>query len=191
VLTVVSWDQRRRFEPEDLELFADLAVHMAHLIESVQLRRTAQSAIAFQRGIFMRARDAMLLVDADGRYLDANPLATQLFGYSREELRQMRVGDLPVAGAPWSGEDRERFRREGYWQGEMVVTRKNGMIVPVEVAVSAIELADKTVYLSVIRDISARRTLDRVQRELTTLAAHELQGPRSLARLVGRLLRSG
>ena len=44
--------------------------------------------------------DAILTCAADGRCLDANAAATELLGYSRDELRQQHLSDLLVR-AEW------------------------------------------------------------------------------------------
>jgi len=47
------------------------------------------SAPADYRLVFESAADAILVTDAEGRYIDANPRATELTGYSRAELLEM------------------------------------------------------------------------------------------------------
>ncbi len=47
------------------------------------------------RALFWRHHTAVLVIDpADGRIVDANPAAAQFYGYPREVLRAMRIGDL-------------------------------------------------------------------------------------------------
>src|SRR5439155_6499662 len=46
------------------------------------------------RAVFETALDAMLLVDDAGRFVDVNPAACVLLGYSRAELLMMRGWDV-------------------------------------------------------------------------------------------------
>ena len=60
--------------------------------------------------------DAVLVIDEDGRYQDANAAACQLLGYSREELLRLRSDDVIPKDATWVEEARARCRAEGRWQ---------------------------------------------------------------------------
>lgn len=51
--------------------------------------------------VFDAALDAIVVVDADGRYADANPAACALLGRSREEILRHWVGDFGAPG--WDG----------------------------------------------------------------------------------------
>ena len=46
------------------------------------------------QALFDTAVDAIIMIDASGHYVDANPAATLLTGYTRDEILQMSVGDL-------------------------------------------------------------------------------------------------
>jgi PAS domain S-box-containing protein len=48
----------------------------------------------FAEILFEEAPDAILVATTDGRYLDANPAAEKLLGYSREEPLTLRIHDL-------------------------------------------------------------------------------------------------
>src|SRR5215207_4071656 len=49
---------------------------------------------ALYRAVFTSVPDAILVADAESRYLDANPAATALLGYTHAELLQLRVADV-------------------------------------------------------------------------------------------------
>src|SRR5712692_6950337 len=86
------------FTPEDLSLAEELARRTAVAVENARLFREARNAEARYHGLFSNAADAILVADGDGQYLDANPAASELLGYSREELLGMRVADVVAAG---------------------------------------------------------------------------------------------
>lgn len=64
--------------------------------------------------VFRRSANAMVLVDDDGRYVDANPAAERLLRYPRDELLGRTIADLVV---PEERADLEaeitQFAREG------------------------------------------------------------------------------
>src|SRR5690606_1015273 len=66
----------------------------------VELRQ----AEARYEGLMGGLASAVVVTDAAGWYLDANPAACALLGYPREELLQMRVADL-VVQRPEAAED--------------------------------------------------------------------------------------
>ena len=128
--------------------------------ERARLLRDGQVARAQAHALFNGVLDALLLIDADGRYLDANAAASALLGYSHDEFARMRIGDLPALGPGWSEAERAHFVRNGYWRGEMQLQRKDGRLVPVDVRISAVVLPTETIYLAALRDMSLQRALD-------------------------------
>ncbi|NNK64243.1 MAG: PAS domain S-box protein, partial [Gemmatimonadetes bacterium] len=62
------------------------------------------------QAIFERSPDGILLVDAVGVIREANPMAQQLFGYTRDELEGMSVDRLvPPHVRPDHGSHRDRY----------------------------------------------------------------------------------
>jgi len=137
-----------------------------------------EDAHAFYRGIFWAATDAILVADAAGRYLDANQGAATLLGYSPEELLHMHVQDVVASDADWTSLEYERFLHEGTWSGELELRRRDGTLVPVEAHATVVERqGGGPVYLSVIRDVSARWAAERARQEFLAMVAHELKTP--------------
>ena len=108
------------------------------------------------------ARDAFLLVDPDGRILDANKAAMTIYGYSAEELRDTNVRDLRPP------EELEGF--DARWlatasgdglQFETVHQRKDGTIFPVEVNTGPIDVDGKIYRQALVRDITQHKALER------------------------------
>lgn len=100
-------------------------------------RRQAEKELeASQRrlqALFDHTLDAILLADDEGRYVDANPAACQLTGYSREELLELAIWDLtPSANQAASRETWSRFQAAGELSGEFEIKRKDNRTLEVE-----------------------------------------------------------
>lgn len=139
---------------------------------------------------FEHARDILLVLDAaTGRIVDANAAAEKAYGYSRGELLDMTIyelradpSDVPkqMAAANAHGILFETMHR-----------RKDGSTFEVEVSSRGDMVSDRRLLLSVIRDITARRQLERertaliettgrtlaLREEFLMVASHELRAP--------------
>ncbi len=179
ILSLGMAESNRRFGPAEQRLAEELARRVTTSIVNASIHRDAQSAEARYRGLFEGAADAIAVVDSDGYYIDVNPAMSELTGYSRSELLTFRAGDGQLTSAgPSSARPRfEQIRAEGSFRGEMELRRKNGTIVPVESVIRSIRLPGGTAFINMMRDISHRRELDRMQREFMAIVTHELRGP--------------
>ena len=166
----------------------DIAERRQAEAERERLLAQLQAAEAHYRGLFESAADAILVADGEGRYLDANPAAGDLLGYSRDELLQLRVADVVAAGLEWTEAEYARFLRDGHWQGELEVRRQDGTLVPVEARATTLELPTGTLYRSTLRDISERRALERLQHDFLALVTHELKSPLTSIRAYADLM---
>jgi PAS domain S-box-containing protein len=142
---------------------------LGFLVDVTETHETANLLRAVWDGAF----EAIVVADDDGRYVDVNPAACELFGRSREEILASRVGAL----LDWSSStDWDTVRAaSGVVQGDAVVRRADGSEREVEFAARASFLPGR--HLSVIRDTTEHRQL---QRDLWR--AQKLE---SVARLAG------
>ena len=102
------------------------------------------------RAIFDSARDAMVILDDEGRYLAANPAACELYGRRRGEIEGARLGDFSTRPS-----SRKAFAAVvGQGKGEWHIIRPDGSRHEVEFA--AADFAPG-LYLSVIRDVTERK----------------------------------
>ena len=136
------------------------------------------------------AEDVVLFIGRDGRIIEANDAAVRTYGYSRDELLQMRVRDLrhPESAHEFEGQFREAF--EHGIRFETLHARKDRTLLPVEVATRVATVAGERVLLSVIRDITERQALHAKMLEVDRLStfglmaaglAHEINNPLAYA----------
>ncbi|WP_298233325.1 PAS domain S-box protein [uncultured Azohydromonas sp.] len=113
------------------------------------------------RSLFAASPDALLLVDAGGTIVLANPAAARLLGYGVEALTGLNVDALvPDAARPRHAAYRADYARQPRprpmgMQMELVARRRDGSEVCVEIALSPLQSQGLPYVLAAIRDVSA------------------------------------
>ena len=101
---------------------------------------------------------ALFVTSKTGRYLEANPTACELLGYTREEYLQLRIGDLtPSDQRARALKSFEEIRSTGATRGEYILKHKNG--THLHVSIEGVVLADIG-YLAFCQDISERKKME-------------------------------
>jgi len=156
VITLVLADTSRHYGPGDLALADELARRAALAIDNAWLYAAAQAAESRYRGLFEGVADAILSIDAEGRFRDVNAAAIELLGYQRDEILGSRLENLVPPGTDKLAAEALWRPQGGSWRGELAVRRKDGAIIPVEARTTVVELPAGPVSLSVVRDVSER-----------------------------------
>ncbi|HEX8986173.1 MAG TPA: PAS domain S-box protein, partial [Bryobacteraceae bacterium] len=144
-------------------LFADEGQYSGHLANCVDLteRKQAEDAVQRQLALLGHARDAMLLLDPAGMIRDANQAAESMYGYPRAELLARSVADLRAPKMHTS----PSFELERAWQDghlfEAVHVRKDGSEFEAEVNSQAADVNGERMLVSIVRDVTERRSMER------------------------------
>jgi diguanylate cyclase (GGDEF)-like protein/PAS domain S-box-containing protein len=115
------------------------------------------------------ANDIILLLDDQGRIVEANDRAVVAYGYARTELLGRDVRQLR---APDALADFDRHWHAACGEGALFETRHrraDGRTFPVEVSARRIEAGGKVWCQSIIRNISERKLAEQKIRRLTSL----------------------
>lgn len=122
------------------------------------------------QALFSAITDAVLVhhldeEDQPGLIVEANEVACELFGYTKDELLHLSIQDLD---APQSTVDRQHIVRE-LESGhsvlfEQVQLAKDGHRIPVEIHAHTIRLKGHSAILSTVRDISERKRSEEILR---------------------------
>lgn len=110
------------------------------------------------------ARDAIVMIDEDGKISFWNPAAEEMFGYSNSEAfgRELHT----FIGHHKYYEEYEKgfeiFRKTGQGAAvgktlELEAVRKGGIEFPVELSLSAIQIRDRWHAIGIMRDITGRK----------------------------------
>ena len=114
-------------------------------------------------------------MDDAGRYVDANPAACRLLGYTRDELVRLTVSDVtPGADRDRIPELMSRFLAAGTLCGEYTLVCKGGATRAVEYRSVASILPG--LHLGVHRDITDRKQAERAIRESHALLRAVIEG---------------
>lgn len=121
--------------------------------------------------LFNKANDAIYLykLDEDGipnNFMEVNDIACKRLNYSRKELLSMTVKDIkPYKDYNSFYKRISRVEKEGHATFESVHISKYGDKIPVEINSHKFELFGEEVILSIVRDITKRKWIEKFLRE--------------------------
>ncbi|MCC6806708.1 MAG: response regulator [Deltaproteobacteria bacterium] len=146
---------------DNLDAFA---LRLRSAADKVQLRRRLDQSEERYRAAFFAAFDAMLVVD-EGRILEVNHAATELFGVPEDHLR----------GTPFA----QLVPNESMtFEGDATIKDARGAEKRIEIVRSRVMIAGKAAMLYTLRDMTARyeaerhkERLERTLREARTMEA--------------------
>ncbi|HID32733.1 MAG TPA: PAS domain S-box protein, partial [bacterium (Candidatus Stahlbacteria)] len=149
---------------------SDQIIHIATPIsERIETERELTRERAYLKSLFESFQEAVVLVDNDGRLIDANEEFTRIFGYDQEEVIGENVDDL--IADPEHREEAKRLSEETF-QGnkvhlETIRQRKDGRLIDVSIMAAPICVGDEQIGVyAVYRDITERKQMERKYRDL-------------------------
>ncbi|HET8798983.1 MAG TPA: PAS domain S-box protein, partial [Thermoanaerobaculia bacterium] len=158
VIATQSYDESTRYSEKDLEILVFVAQQVASAIEH-RRREDAlrQSEIKF-RQMFENNRAVKLVIDpASGEIVDANMAACEYYGYTRDELRAMRIWDINIRTPDQIRADMDLAARDEKTYFHFRHRRASGEIRDVEVHSGPIDVGGRRLLYSIIHDITERK----------------------------------
>lgn len=107
--------------------------------------------------LFDHARDMILFIDDNGRILDANNAALDVYGYSRDEIARLHVFDLRQCDSRELVKFQMRQACDSSILFETHHKTRSGSIIPVEVSSTGVKYGGSHILMSIIRDISVKQ----------------------------------
>ncbi|MFB6247339.1 MAG: PAS domain S-box protein [Salinibacter sp.] len=129
--------------------------------------RARRESEARAQAVLETTVDGIVTIDEDGVVESFNPAAEEIFGYDAEEVVGENIGMLMPAP---HREQHDEYLRSYHETGrrkiigvgrEVTGRRKDGSTFPMDLAVSEVELGDRTIFTGIVRDISERRRLEK------------------------------
>jgi PAS domain S-box-containing protein len=153
------------------------------------LRETAERF----RAVWESASDAMALSDPKGVVIAANPAYSRLFRYTPEQVVGQNFAIIfpeaqrAEAAAGYLTVFAESERTPAF---ETVVQRADGSETIVEARYDfVLRDGQRVAMVSIIRDISERRALERLQQEFIAMVSHDLRNPLTGIKARAQLMR--
>jgi len=110
------------------------------------------------RQLFERNLAVQLLIDpATGEIIDANPAAIQFYGYSREQLRSMRISEINTLSPEQVKAAMEHAQAQQVNHFQFQHKLASGEIRDVEVTSNPVEIDGHTLLYSIVHDVSSYR----------------------------------
>jgi PAS domain S-box-containing protein len=144
------------YGPDDVAQINAFLNTVQAVVDRTQAEEELRRSRALFKAIFDNAQDAIMIADDEGRFVNVNPAACQLTGYSRDELLQQTIMDLGSTESRIVSETLWReFTAKGSQFGLYGISCKNGSTLTVEYSAVANFLPG--LHLSVMRDITDRK----------------------------------
>jgi len=147
-------------------------------------QKNIESSLQLYAKVFANTAEGIAITNSKARFLEVNDAFCRITGYSAEEL----LGNTPQLlesgrhDAEFFAAIQRSLDQCGHWQGEILDRAKDGRIIPLLQAVSAVRDAQGAIshYITIVTDITS---LKETQTRLDFLAHHD-----PLTELPNRLL---
>ena len=164
VLTVVH-EQPNQFEETDLSLLNAIAGQAAIALENAQLFRQTEQERVKLSAIINSTQDAVLVTTPENRTLLLNPAACELLGLSKEPEHDVLLSDLTD-----NADLLEMLSPNSPAAGEIAISDGRTMW-------GTVTKISEVGRVTVLRDISAFKALDKMKRDFVTAFTHDLRTP--------------
>ena len=137
------------------------------------------------RQLFESASDAIFLISPDScQIIDANKKASELYGYTHEELLTKTSRD--ISAEPEQAYQRTLETQTIHDHDTRLHRKKDGTVLPVEITTQAVVLKEKPAMLVAVLDTTERRQAEEEKTKLEALN-WQLQKRESLRRMAGAI----
>lgn len=165
------------FDPDALTVMTGLGSLAGSTIDNSRLFEKLQRAHTHYRELFDDSVDPILITDWEGRVLEANRRAVELSGYSPARLHSMGIDQLHEVNWGKAGLNFEALKAGQACAYESGLSRQDGGSVPVEVYARRVDANGTDAIQWILRDITARKELDALREDMTSMIFHDLRSP--------------
>jgi PAS domain S-box-containing protein len=178
-------DETVRIKTLDLEKQKKALLNaLQDLSKEKQLAETRALELEKYKLAVDNTQELIVITDPDGRILYANPGVKKITGFNEHEIIGMKAGSKDLWGGLMSKEfyknlwDTIKLKKQPF-EGEINNKRKNGERYTAAASVVPVLTKENEVafFVSVERDITREKAVDRMKTEFLSLASHQLRTP--------------
>jgi PAS domain S-box-containing protein len=133
-------------------------------------RKKQEQALADEatrrRILIDQSLDGIVVLDVDARVVEANQRFAEMLGYTMEEIRELHTWDWDKTFPREKILEMGRNADEKGFHLETKHTRKDGVVIDVDISVNGATCAGQKLIFSVCRDITARKEAEDVLRRI-------------------------
>lgn len=134
----------------------DSVIGAIETLEDITRQKKAETKLIESRdkyqGLIEQSPNAFFIVNGRGNYLEVNPAASELLGYTNEEFLKMHISQtVPAEDREKTRERFERFLKTSVFNEEIRLLKKNGDIR--DVILKGVFLPDGN-YMGIVTDIT-------------------------------------
>lgn len=120
---------------------------------------------------------SVAITDTVGRIISVNPCFCRTSGYTEDELLGRRIGFMQAEGEPALHE--VAFNEGRKWHGEVSNTTKGGDVLWESTSISPVRDSEGVItnYVCVKDDITERKRLERLEKDVERIVRHDLKSP--------------
>ncbi|MDW3196061.1 MAG: sigma 54-interacting transcriptional regulator [Cytophagales bacterium] len=132
--------------------------HLFGTVMDITDRREKQQQFRFADFTLKSVSDGIYWIDANAKFIQANPGAANMLGYEIDELAGLSGKDInPDFNEQKSKEYWKITKEKGTFTFETEHRRKNGEMVPVEITNNVFNFEGQEYRVSIVRDITERK----------------------------------
>jgi PAS domain S-box-containing protein len=182
-------DKAHPYTDRDRETLLQVTNFIWRLVEQKQVEEDLLASERRYRTLYQSMMDAFVVVDMEGRIRECNDAYGVMLGYSRVELKQLRLAD--ITPSHWLAHEEAHVRTQLIHEGcselyEKEYRRKDGTLLPVELRTFLLVDNDGRPegMSAVVRDISKRKKAE-AERERLRERLIQSQKMESVGQLAG------
>ncbi|MFW9993339.1 MAG: PAS domain S-box protein [Candidatus Odinarchaeota archaeon] len=139
-------------------VFSELKLYITRAAEKKRLEQALRDSEDKFGNLFRHSNDPIIIHNLDGKILDFNQKALDLFGYYESEMFLANIADLhPSSMLETSKNAFKTVFQEGVIRFEIEFKKKDGSVFTAEVSSSLFDMHEKKVIQGIIRDITKQK----------------------------------
>ncbi len=160
---------------DELGVFASTLNKTLEQLEKTQIQ--IKNSEEWFRILFDYAPDAIYLNNPQGHIIDANRKALVLLGKNKEEVLGQSLNELKLAlPEDFEKKNKKEMIRELFFTGD----QQNTLVL--EIQSFPITFKGQNIILNIARDITERKSLEKMKEEFIFTVSHELRTPLSIVK---------